>query len=303
MKEDQNITPFDSLARVGSKETNPFNAIEGDDHPSPFEVQVAEEFWKAKFDDDLLFTDNENRAEDFQSGAFCRLDSLEDNADSESSDTNVKDGELSRSNEDGTSDCRSPFVAALDLFEGDKSSYTDKNVLEYERPELIVCYKEINYHVVKDICIDEGMPANRRVLLDISEDDNSGNPFRLSLSDDEDRRKSNGDVDEEALMSNRLEATSLDDAESPEENKDMSTGDNLEEAKQKDGVNSGARSKSASTSVDNTLPIQEFGTRSFLRSLLNALDGEHPHQVCNLSVKLLRCFRECKFNDEIRLMM
>lgn len=266
MKENQNVTPLDS------------ENLGRDTRPSPFEAKGTEEFWKANFDDDLSM-DNQNRtvdfeAEKFQNGTFCRLDSLEDDIDSESTDTNAKDevqvGEFMHCNENGTSDCRSPYAAASDLFEREKNLYTDKNVLDYERPELIVCYKEINYHVVKDICVDEGMPANRKVLLDISEDDKSGN------------------INEEVLISNCLEPTSLDNTELPSERSLCK----LEESIQKDGMNSGESSKSATSAseeesfVDNTLPIQEFGTRSFLRSFLNTLDGEESEvqelgdQVC-----------------------
>lgn len=37
--------------------------------------------------------------------------------------------------------------------------YTDKTVTECELPELIVCFKEGSYSIIKDICIDEGLPS------------------------------------------------------------------------------------------------------------------------------------------------
>ncbi|WZY78712.1 hypothetical protein YC2023_025096 [Brassica napus] len=33
----------------------------------------------------------------------------------------------------------------------------DKNVTVCDLPEIVVCYKEKTYHVVKDICADEGV--------------------------------------------------------------------------------------------------------------------------------------------------
>lgn len=35
--------------------------------------------------------------------------------------------------------------------------YMDKNVTVCDLPEIVVCYKEKTYHVVKDICADEGV--------------------------------------------------------------------------------------------------------------------------------------------------
>lgn len=57
-------------------------------------------------------------------------------------------------------------------FDKDTVFYVDKSVMESELPELVVCYKEKTYHVVKDICIDEGVPLQDRFLFDpaVSED-------------------------------------------------------------------------------------------------------------------------------------
>lgn len=49
-----------------------------------------------------------------------------------------------------------------DSFERDTFFYTDKRVMESELPELVVCYKD----VVKDICIDEGVPSQDKVLVE-----------------------------------------------------------------------------------------------------------------------------------------
>ncbi|KAK1273571.1 hypothetical protein QJS04_geneDACA016520 [Acorus gramineus] len=45
-------------------------------------------------------------------------------------------------------------------------SFTDKTVTDGELPEKIICVKESAYHVVKDICIDEGVCSPDKVLLD-----------------------------------------------------------------------------------------------------------------------------------------
>ncbi|KAK1361977.1 18S pre-ribosomal assembly protein gar2-like protein [Heracleum sosnowskyi] len=48
----------------------------------------------------------------------------------------------------------------------DSTIYTDKNVLESDLPELIVCYKDSIFHDVKDICVDEGMAAESKCLTE-----------------------------------------------------------------------------------------------------------------------------------------
>ncbi|PWA60591.1 hypothetical protein CTI12_AA368870 [Artemisia annua] len=85
------------------------------------------------------------------------------------------DHELEHSNiENGlTNTCKDDnFRKSLELlnhpseFCGNETKfYTDKNVMECELPELLVCYKE-NAFQVKDICVDEGIPHGERVLFD-----------------------------------------------------------------------------------------------------------------------------------------
>ncbi|EOA24009.1 hypothetical protein CARUB_v10017222mg [Capsella rubella] len=43
--------------------------------------------------------------------------------------------------------------------------YMDKNVTACDLPEIVVCYKENSYHVVKDICVDEGVPVQEKFLF------------------------------------------------------------------------------------------------------------------------------------------
>ncbi|XP_042020894.1 uncharacterized protein LOC121768444 isoform X2 [Salvia splendens] len=316
MKENQDGAHYDSKylgrdsdpAPVRSKETPQLNGLNRDTHPLPFDVKGTEVYWNPKLDDDLSTNRNGHlKGYEFQNGPLCRQESLQDDIDSVSSDTNAKDEVQTtpeHDNENESSDCMSPCVAtASDLFGRDKHLYMDKNVLEYQRPELVVCYKELNYHVVKDICVDEGMPANRRILIDNSDDGQSGNCFPHPQNDHS-KHAATGGVDDEFLISNVVEAaTSLEDSEfavanqqwskeiflvqgqpnSPSERssfKDTATGCNLEESIQENGADFGATSKTATHApdvesfVDETLPIQEFGTRSFLRSFLSAFDAD-----------------------------
>ncbi|XP_059281423.1 uncharacterized protein LOC132035139 [Lycium ferocissimum] len=53
-----------------------------------------------------------------------------------------------------------PFI------ETDTELYTEKRIKEYELPELIVCYKESNYNIVKDICVDMSIPVADTILTE-----------------------------------------------------------------------------------------------------------------------------------------
>ncbi|XP_022977270.1 uncharacterized protein LOC111477604 isoform X3 [Cucurbita maxima] len=51
-----------------------------------------------------------------------------------------------------------------DLFEEDSELYMEKSIVECQLPELIVCYKENSCNIVKDICIDDGVPSRDKLL-------------------------------------------------------------------------------------------------------------------------------------------
>ncbi|XWS34225.1 hypothetical protein CRYUN_Cryun21dG0022200 [Craigia yunnanensis] len=70
----------------------------------------------------------------------------------------------------------------MDSFK-DSVFYLDKSVMKCELPELVVCYKESTYHVVKDICIDEGVPAQDKFLFDSGVDEKSDCNFLPSEKD------------------------------------------------------------------------------------------------------------------------
>ncbi|KAK3039782.1 hypothetical protein RJ639_027095 [Escallonia herrerae] len=59
-----------------------------------------------------------------------------------------------------------PCTIPSEMFERDVEFYTDKNVTECELPEMMVCYKENSFHVVKDICVDEGVPSEDKILIE-----------------------------------------------------------------------------------------------------------------------------------------
>lgn len=67
----------------------------------------------------------------------------------------------------------SPFTnsSKVDLFEEDSELYMEKSIVECQLPELIVCYKENICNIVKDICIDEGVPSRDMLLCGNSLDE------------------------------------------------------------------------------------------------------------------------------------
>ncbi|XP_068638352.1 uncharacterized protein [Aristolochia californica] len=54
----------------------------------------------------------------------------------------------------------------IELSEKETDIYTDKTVTEIELPKRLVCFKASSYHLVKDICVDEGVPSSDKILLE-----------------------------------------------------------------------------------------------------------------------------------------
>lgn len=65
-------------------------------------------------------------------------------------------------NEEAAKESFASSGAHTEMSHADSTVYTDKNVLESDLPELIVCYKDSIFHAVKDICVDDGMPAENK---------------------------------------------------------------------------------------------------------------------------------------------
>lgn len=88
-------------------------------------------------------------------------------------DRSMSLSDLRNSNETKFGDLTAPSSHSCREIESLDSSviYTDKNVMECELPELIVCYKESTFHV-KDICVDEGVHLQKSNMFggDINED-------------------------------------------------------------------------------------------------------------------------------------
>lgn len=56
----------------------------------------------------------------------------------------------------------------------DIESFTDKNVMKCDLPELEVCYKDIGCQILKDICVDEGRPEREINVIESFNDEKPG---------------------------------------------------------------------------------------------------------------------------------
>ncbi|KAG8383004.1 hypothetical protein BUALT_Bualt05G0138700 [Buddleja alternifolia] len=295
--EDMTMTEYDSKSfrretdslSIGSKEIYQLNGPIRDTNALVFEAKGRDERWNPFLDDFSM--DNENGTIDSpgkedQNGISYHPSNLEKETYLLSSDTNAK-----ATLEEFT------HCDASDLFETNTNLFTDKTVLECEQPELIIRYKEINYHIVKDICVDEGRPLKDNFFNESSKDDQSGHSFAKP----NDNRYCEGTVvaDMELFISDGSAASSLDKTEGAsandcgskeeidgkllaQESPKLTSESSFEEDTPKHSGETDSRATSMTGTdaseedsfIDKTLPFQEFGTRSFLRSFLHSLDDE-----------------------------
>lgn len=82
-------------------------------------------------------------------------------------------------------DSDSPFTSHSELFENNQHFYSDKGVNDHELPELTVCYRENNFNMVKDICMDEGVPAVDKVLIESGKDDQPSTSVSVAADEEQ----------------------------------------------------------------------------------------------------------------------
>ncbi|KAL8052742.1 hypothetical protein ABFX02_05G025000 [Erythranthe guttata] len=217
----------------------------------------------------------------------CRPSSFEeeedDDVDSESFGTNAKEKEEKEQEypltveefTDILSSESSPFISPVDLFETDTKPYDDddENESEYEKPEIIVCYKEINYHVVEDLRMN--MPVN-----DGGYNTEEASDMEVFVSDEFATSSLDKTNREEGIM------FPVEEDGSEEESRDKLLAQESPALPSENPTLIDAPEKRSF--VDKTLPIQEFGTRSFLRSFLNSFDGDDNTTNNNITVEHLQ---------------
>lgn len=96
-------------------------------------------------------------------------------------------------------------------FESNWNPFADKDVVEYEMPEFAVCFKEINIQLVKDICVDEGIPTEDKILTENDKDDHSGSSVLQHSDEDVDSGTMKGGPDIELLIPDAYKTSSPED--------------------------------------------------------------------------------------------
>ncbi|XP_031502554.1 uncharacterized protein LOC116265783 [Nymphaea colorata] len=70
----------------------------------------------------------------------------------------------------------------MSSFERESDLCTDKSVIEVS-PDLVVCCKEGPDHVIKDICVDEGLPSKKNIFVENSATDKKENLVHFDVDD------------------------------------------------------------------------------------------------------------------------
>ncbi|XP_004239018.1 uncharacterized protein [Solanum lycopersicum] len=110
-----------------------------------------------------------------------------------------------------TIDSDSPFTSHSELFENNKHFYSDKGVTDHELSELTVCYRENNFNIVKDICMDEGVPAVDKVLTESWKDDQLSTSVSVD-ADEEHQSNTKKSVDMGSSIATVSQDSSCEDA-------------------------------------------------------------------------------------------
>ncbi|CAA0833045.1 18S pre-ribosomal assembly protein gar2-related [Striga hermonthica] len=242
-------------SNFGGKEVYPLDGIQRETDILHFEEKGNYESWNPKFVDEFP-SDHQNEPQnltgnEFQGGPFYPSDSNEN------------------------------LTAAEDSSNINKIEEVKDLVLS----ELIICCnKEINVHAVKDICMDEGPPLSERKTIEINENEQPHGRFCPCPLEGNSSCVAN---ETENFASDESNSSSLNCTKgvSGDERgraKLSSESDSVGELMPKvdtswvetDKTRSHCSADQNNSFVERALPIQEFGTRSFLRSFITSLDSE-----------------------------
>ncbi|CAF1920006.1 BnaC02g35230D [Brassica napus] len=130
--------------------------------------------------------------------------------------------------------------------------YMDKNVTACDLPEIVVCYNEKTYHVVKDICVDDSVRSNS----DSNSNQCSPNPLKTKSLKDRNCKLEDSELRNDPEANQDVEETSRDEVATSENVLKESL--TLED-EQKPLNNSNKNNKREEQSL---LQLQEKGTRS-----------------------------------------
>ncbi|KAL8035352.1 hypothetical protein ABFS82_12G089100 [Erythranthe guttata] len=299
MKENQNATFYDSNGFVkeidppifGSKEIYKLNDSKMD--ANLLETKDRDECWHHKVMDDISEDSESGTVDspkkevedvlliDHLSGSDKDLDSLSSNTCDKDKERQNLGHENMPCNGNESQDSSPPCNSASGLSQTtDANLFTDKNVLECGMPEFEVFCKEIDYQIVKDICVDEGRPDNKDKITESCKDDKSDGLFHQPTNSNH----------------SEITITEANQCGTKEENDGKSPSDTSfdEDTAKKDC--DPAKSVQTSEITDNQEedslvgikpPVQELVTRNSLRSFLYPLGDEGgvvtqpPDQILN----------------------
>lgn len=103
------------------------------------------------------------------------------------------------------------FTSLSELFGTDTHLYTDKGVLEFKLPESTICYNENNYNIMKDICMDEGVPLMDKIVTESRKYHQPDSSISLAVDEHQPRNTREG-VDSELVSSGESKDSSVENA-------------------------------------------------------------------------------------------
>lgn len=162
-------------------------ANEGNLDPLPSKMETEDAFTSPKSDSNAIVAGLKNENEENVNGSIRPL-----------SHSPPQDIELLTENtsdmcpgcpQDIDSVKSSGLPGVVDSLKRPVNVYMDKSVTECE-PELVVVYKESSDHVIKDICVDEGIRTEEKILM---ENTNGEAVYKFSSSEDHQSEKFTND--------------------------------------------------------------------------------------------------------------
>lgn len=110
--------------------------------------------------------------------------------------------------ETGTAVSNVQFTSVLELFATDTHLYADKDVVECKLPESTICYEENNYNIMKDICMDEGVPLMDKIVTESRKDEQPDSSISLAADEHQPRNTREG-IDTELVSAGESKASSV----------------------------------------------------------------------------------------------
>ncbi|KAJ8564695.1 hypothetical protein K7X08_001155 [Anisodus acutangulus] len=162
------------------KDLHDSNGYDGTKDSLACETKARDEFWNVQELDDFEDISRSNKHEirgsplkDDLNEGLSNLTSCKRNGNPFACDTEDRDHPWSIPEFEGSmiADFIDDKEKGAIVPNTDTHLYTDKGVVECKLPESAICYKESNYNIMKDICMDEGVPLMDKIVTENRKDD------------------------------------------------------------------------------------------------------------------------------------